>query len=319
MNSATPNLPYDANGNLTSQTDANGITTYTWDGRNRLVAISGPGVSASFIYDALGRRVSKTINGVKTDYQYDGHDIIAELGGGVVGAIYLRSLNIDEPFVRQASSPEYYHTDVLGSTMRLTDANGTVATSYAYEAFGKTTIAGISTNPFQSTGRENDQGTGLYYYRARYYSPPLHRFIGEDPLRVALKPVNLYVYVRNNPLAYIDPYGLEPYEICSPGCMSVDIPADRDPQGVADAISGDLNYATRMSEETRQTLTALGNVGIIGISIINRVLRIPNDIQLRILDPKTYDIPNAEAALLPLNNDSNDSDSPGLDLGGRKP
>ncbi|MGH7430028.1 MAG: hypothetical protein ACREJ4_16965, partial [Candidatus Methylomirabilaceae bacterium] len=73
---------FDANGNQTTSTDATGTTTYTWDARNRLVAISGPGLSASFSYDALNRRVSKTINGVTTQYLYDGNDIVQEIGGG---------------------------------------------------------------------------------------------------------------------------------------------------------------------------------------------------------------------------------------------
>ena len=56
----TDTLTYDENGNLT----LDGTTTYIWDARNRLIAMSGPGVSGNFVYDALGRRVSKTINGI---------------------------------------------------------------------------------------------------------------------------------------------------------------------------------------------------------------------------------------------------------------
>src|SRR5207245_2121204 len=132
---ATQSLTYDQNGNLTND----GTTTYTWDARNRLRAISGPGVSASFVYDALGRRVSKTINSVAAQYFYDGKDIVQEIGGSSVGAIYLRSLSIDEPFVRQSSGSEYYHTDALGSTIALSNAAGATAVSYSYEAFGKPT------------------------------------------------------------------------------------------------------------------------------------------------------------------------------------
>lgn len=237
FNSTTPNLTYDANGNLVSQTDATGPITYTWDARNRLIGISGLSTTASFVYDALGRRTSKTINGVQTDYQYDGNDIVTEIGGGAVGASYLRSLNIDEPFVRQGTSTEYYHVDALGSTLDLTDSAGAVSTSYEYEVFGKTIINGISTNPFEYTGREND-GTGLYYYRARYYSPGLGRFVGEDPRLVPFTPLsiglcrvnnltlwylpgrirsvvtsmsqelNSYAYVRGNPTLLVDPTGL---------------------------------------------------------------------------------------------------------------
>lgn len=206
----TQNLSYDANGNLTSQTDANGTTTYTWDARNRLtginttvIASNSEAISASFTYDALGRRTSKTINGVTTQYIYDRHNIVAEIQNGVIEAAYLRGLRIDEAFVRQTSS----NTDALGSVMGLTDQTGAMQTTYSYDPFGNTAITGTSANPFQYTGREND-GTGLYYYRARYYSPRLQRFISEDPIRL-LGGINFYGYVRNNPLKFKDPLGLE--------------------------------------------------------------------------------------------------------------
>ena len=64
-----------------------------------------------------------------------------------------------------------------------------------------------STNPFQYTGREND-ATGLYNYRARYYSPSLRRFISEDPLKILGEGVNLYSYVGSNPINFVDRLGL---------------------------------------------------------------------------------------------------------------
>jgi RHS repeat-associated protein len=199
----TDTLTYDANGNLTFD----GTTTYTWDGRNRLSQMSNANVSASFVYDSLGRRVSKTINGATTKYLYDGNDVIAEIQYGAISATYLRSLNVDEPFLRASSVAEYYHTDALGSTLALTDQTGTVQTTYSYDPFGNTTIAGSSTNPFQYTGREND-GTGLYFNRARYLNIMLQRFINEDPLGFAGGNSNLYAYVFNSPINYIDLLGL---------------------------------------------------------------------------------------------------------------
>jgi RHS repeat-associated protein len=195
-------LTYDANGNLTND----GTNTYVWDARNRLVSISG-GTTASFHYDALGRRTSKAVGSTASQFLYDGNDVAAEIGGGAIGANYLRSLNIDEPFIRQAGTGnEHYHTDALGSSLVLSNTQGAPATMYAYEPFGKTTITGTSANVFQYTGRENDD-TELAYYRARYYSPSRGRFIAEDPLEFDGGDANLYAYVFNNPLNFSDPSG----------------------------------------------------------------------------------------------------------------
>jgi RHS repeat-associated protein len=190
FNSGT--LGYDPNGNLTTD----GTTTYVWDARDRLIGISG-GTSATFNYDALDRRIAKTINGATTSYVYDGADIAIEAGAS--NASYLSTLNIDEPIVRQTSSGnEFYLASDLGSTLALTNDAGTVTTQYSYSPFGSTTVTGPSTNPFQFTGREND-GNGLYYYRARYYSPSHSRFLSEDPLEFDAGDPNLYAYVFNNP------------------------------------------------------------------------------------------------------------------------
>jgi len=207
FNSATPNLVYDNNGNLTSFTDGSGTTTYSWNARNQLTTISGPGLSANFVYDGLGRRASETVNSATTGYWYDGNDVLAELSGSTPTATYIRSLAIDEPFIRKGASDEFYHADALGSTLALSNAAGASTVSYSYEAFGKTTITGTSSNLFQYTGREND-GTGLSYYRERYYDARRQRFLQEDPLGLTGADINLYAYVLNNPIKFTDPLGL---------------------------------------------------------------------------------------------------------------
>lgn len=200
---------YDNNGNLTTLTDASGTTTYTWNARNRLVALSGPGLTASFQYDALGRRKQKTVNGTTTAFLYDGVDVVQELSGGTPTANLLTGLGVDELLMRtDASGARSALTDPLGGTVALADATGAVQTEYTYEPFGSTAVSGTSSpNAFQYTGREND-GTGLYYYRARYYHPGLQRFVSEDPLEFGGGDSNLYAYVGGNPISYSDPYGL---------------------------------------------------------------------------------------------------------------
>jgi RHS repeat-associated protein len=222
-------LTYDQNGNLSSD----GTNAYQWDARDRLVGISG-GVMANFVYDTLGRRVSKTINGLATQFIYDGNDIVTEVNGGTVAVNYLRNLSVDEPLIRQATTGnEYYHTDALGSSLVLSNMGGTSVITYSYEPFGKTAVTGTSGNPFQYTGRENDE-TGLYHLRARYHSPKHHRLVSEDPTELAGGDPNLYSYAMGSPINFVDPFGL------CPVCLAPALPSI----GAALVAAGDAALLT---------------------------------------------------------------------------
>ena len=206
-------LSYDLNGNLTGD----GTNTYTWDARDHLTAISG-GSTASFVYDAFGRRMSKTISGTTTQYLYDRLNPVQELNSsdGVVANL-LTGLSIDEYFTRTDSSgTSAFVADALGSTVGLVNSSGAIGTSYTYQPFGATTIAGSANgNSYQFTGREND-ATGLYFYRARYYSPTYQRFVSQDPIGFAGGDANLYGYVFNGPTNFRDPFGFCVGILCLP-------------------------------------------------------------------------------------------------------
>lgn len=123
----------------------------------------------------------------------------------------LTGLNLDEIFTRTASgTTSTLLADALGSTIGLVGSSGSIATSYTYQPFGATTTGGTgNTNPYQFTGREND-GTGLYFYRARYYSPAYQRFVSQDPIAFAGHDTNLYGYSRQQPSGFTDPNGERP-------------------------------------------------------------------------------------------------------------
>jgi RHS repeat-associated protein len=200
---------YDLNGNLATTTDTGVTTTYTWNARNQLTAISGPSLTASFTYDSFGRRTGKTVNGTTTNFLYDGLNPVQEKNGATVTANLLTGLGIDEFFTRTNSvGVRSLLPDAPGSTVALGDGTGTLQTQYTYEPFGFVSQTGsASTNSYKYTGREDD-GSGLFYYRARYYQPRFQRFISEDPLRFSGEDANLYEYVSGNPMMYRDPYGL---------------------------------------------------------------------------------------------------------------
>jgi RHS repeat-associated protein len=192
-------LSYDANGNMLSD----GSNGFTWNARNQVAALN----NLTLQYDAFGRR---TKNPAGTSFSYNGANVIQELLGSTVTANLL-SGGVDEVFTRTDSSGSFTPLkDALGSTVALVDSSGTVRTTYTYDPFGNTSVSGNSnSNGFQYTGRENE-GNGLYFYRARYYSPLLGRFLSEDPLGFGGGDLNLYAYVFDNPINLIDSSGMTP-------------------------------------------------------------------------------------------------------------
>ena len=77
-----------------------GTTTFTWNARNQLSGVAGPGVTGSFQYDALGRREVKTVGGARTEFLFDGVNPVQESSGATVTANTLTGLGVDEYFTR---------------------------------------------------------------------------------------------------------------------------------------------------------------------------------------------------------------------------
>jgi RHS repeat-associated protein len=153
--------------------------------------------------------VSKTIAGANTQFLYDYLNPVQELQGGATSANLLTGLRTDEYFARNDSSSNLSTllTDLLGSTIGLVGSAQNIGTSYSNDPFGGTTITGASDeNSFQFTGREND-GTGLYFFRGRYYNPTLQRFIAQDPIGFWGGDPDLYAYVGEDPIDFTDPLG----------------------------------------------------------------------------------------------------------------
>ncbi|HXC79179.1 MAG TPA: fibronectin type III domain-containing protein [Candidatus Acidoferrum sp.] len=196
---STTNYGYDAAGRRTSA----GSLSLTWDQQDRLLTY---GADSSYSYNATGLRVSKTVAGQSEAFIWDTVDgLPLLLQDGTMnyvtgpGGVPLEQVS--------GSTVYYYQQDQLGSTRALTDATGTVAASYTYDAFGNITAqTGTISNPFLFSGQYRDTESGLYYLRARYYDPATGQFLSRDPeLNSTWEP---YGYVADNPLNATDPSGL---------------------------------------------------------------------------------------------------------------
>src|SRR5262249_30479584 len=143
---------YDADGNLISQTDALGTTTFTCNSFNDLTKVVTPTDTWEYQYNAIGERVSATHNGQEITYVLD------PVGGGRVVAAYDRAGNLVANYAyglglvsqKGATRPDYYQFDGSGSTAAVTGARGAIEDRYRYLPFGgQVSSSETVQNPFQ--------------------------------------------------------------------------------------------------------------------------------------------------------------------------
>ena len=203
---------YDGNGNLINDTDHQ----YKYDLNNKLSRVDTN--LATYAYDALGRRISKTTSSATTTFYYVSNQMVEEYNNNKLVASYVYGDNIDKALqMMRGNYVYYYHTNQLGSTMALTDKDGKTAERISYDAYGKPTFFNASGNEIAEstvsnhilfTGREFDSETDTYYFRTRTQHPKVGKFMQKDPW-LYINGFNDYSYVINNPIYYIDSFGLD--------------------------------------------------------------------------------------------------------------
>jgi RHS repeat-associated protein len=235
-------LTYDGNGNLLND----GLYTYSYDVENRVIEVvrdHDSAVVGQYAYDALSRRILSVVNpaGVPATnvFLHDGKRIIEEdNAAGAALAVYTYGNYVDEVLtMNRGGQTYYYHPNALFNVEALTDPTGTPVERYVYDAYGEPTVMDGNYNPlpmnawgtphsavanfYLFTGRQLDEESGLYFYRARFYDAGKGRFLQRDPL-VGRTWINLYEYVRGNPVNKADPSGEQAASPCS---VSVVVPA----------------------------------------------------------------------------------------------
>lgn len=197
-------LSYDADGNMTL--DAEG-GTYEYDYLDRLIKYTTPdGKVYEYGYDAFGNRNSVTADGETTEYLNTptGYGyVLAEYHGENVRH-YIQGAGLTA--MQDGDDTYFYSFNHLGSASELTNASGTVANSYKYDAEGKITVRNETIiNPFTYVAEYGiaDDNNGLYYMRARYVSQGLGRFINVDPLG-QYADLNVHRYAGNDPIRHVD-------------------------------------------------------------------------------------------------------------------
>ena len=221
---------YDLNGNLISD----GNRTFTWDARNRLTSIrygTNPNTSAAtseFTYDGQDRRVkiverdATGTEAITKNLLWVGTEIAEERDGNNV--VTKRYYPIGMQVVGSPSNFSFYYTrDHLRSIRELTDAIGTVQTRQRFDPYGRrtTTRVGNGDNAdadFGFTGHYHHAPSDLWLTIYRGYDPDSARWLSCDPIAERGGP-NLYLYVANDPVGKLDPFGLAPWygNYCGPG------------------------------------------------------------------------------------------------------
>jgi RHS repeat-associated protein len=175
-----------------------------------LRVFSHPNQIAEYTYNGAGQRIKKVTQTETRIFHYDlrGYLIAETNQTGQMLAEYVYLGDQILSMIKPGESVYYYHNDHLGTPQVLTNDSQAISWKAVYTPFGDA-VPSVQTveNPFRFPGQYYDTETGLHYNYFRYYNPQTGRYITPDPIGLE-GGINLFAYVRGNPLRWIDRKGL---------------------------------------------------------------------------------------------------------------
>ena len=245
--------------------------TFTWTKGRQLAKAVVDGKTVEYTYDMSGVRTSKTVNG--TTYNYttlSGKVMRQQWDGKTLEFVYDDG---SQPFAMiyndgSTSTLYYYVLNAQGDVIALLNANGTLAASYNYGAWGNYSVHGADgkkttdptfighINPLRYRGYYYDRETRLYYLQSRYYDFANCRFINADTFATTdangFLSANMFAYCENNPIMRTDETGEFPLAAVIAGGLA------------GAAVSAGSYLATNPNATTKGLLLAAGVGAVTG-------------------------------------------------------
>jgi RHS repeat-associated protein len=199
-------VQFDADGNITKGPLAGELVDFVFDSRNWLIQAG----STVYRYDAETQRIGMNQSSYVVNSQPALSQVLVKTEADGTQTFYVYGLGL----IGQETGGEYtsYHFDLRGSTVALTNNQGQVTERFQYSPYGMLRGGDASKTPFLFNGMYGvmSDSNGLYYMRARFYSPEIRRFVNQDILLGNInegQSLNRFAFVTGNPTNYIDPYG----------------------------------------------------------------------------------------------------------------
>lgn len=214
LTAGTATYDYDADGFLTTKTQAGAVTTYDYSSRGELLAVTLPdNTIVEYTYDPLGRRIAATVDGATIEkYLWQGLTRLLAVYDGADNLLMRFQYADDRMPVAMTRNNETYYLayDPAGSLRMVSDTVGNVVKQIRYDTFGNVID---DTNPsfampFGFAGGLYDTQTGLIRFGLRDYDPGVGRWTAKDPIFFSGGDTDLYGYCMNDPVNFVDPEGL---------------------------------------------------------------------------------------------------------------